>query len=139
MDTSPVTNQFVDPALKLAKGFSDYGLYGIMATLFVLLALQFLLFMYRLKTQDKECRNCRNSLDEVQDARENRYGKLLEQRHTQFIEILERALSAMHVMSDSDKEAKTRLKEVEKSLEELYNLVRDEGKRIGNLIEGKDK
>lgn len=132
MSDPVITKQLVDPALKLAEGLQTYGPWCVAAILFIANFWQFLFFMKRLKRQDAECRDCRNNLDKLSDARDDKYGKLLEQRHEQHVKILEEAMTAMHAMSEADNRTQAVLSMLEKFIRAVYNDIKQELVRLRN-------
>jgi hypothetical protein len=107
----------IEPTGALAKIFADYGIDGILAFFGVLLVFQFLFFMWKLRARSKRIDVMTDrheaeilELNKYNDDRFDRlttdltntfqkqsdeYGRLLEARHEQFCDILERTIVVM--------------------------------------------
>lgn len=122
-----ITESVVNPTKQLAEVFLQYELYGIVAFFGILVVGMFLIFVWRLRAKDNEIASLiretnvwRDSKDiqikeiiENHSKQEDAYGDLLEGRHQQFCEILERAISAMNAMTAADERLRVQLKSIE--------------------------
>ena len=114
----------IEPTGRLAEIFSQHQLWGIIAFLCVLLVFQFIVFMWKLRSKDKarekqvkdlfdqQTNQVREIIDQ-QKEQSDQYGTLLEGRHDQFIDILERSIGAMSAMSSAEERVRCQVAQLE--------------------------